>query len=76
MISACVLVRSESGKFDEVVEKLRQFKEAKGVFAVLGRFDVVVDVEAPNFEALGNIALRMGRMAGVIFTETLVEVKK
>jgi len=76
MISACVLIRSESGKFDEVVEKLRQFKEAKSVFAVLGRFDVVVDVEAPNFEALGNIALRMGRMAGVVFTETLVEVKK
>jgi uncharacterized protein with GYD domain len=75
MISACVLIRTERGKFEEVTERLKQFKEVKNAFAVLGRYDVVVDLEAPDFKALGSIVLRMGRIAGVVFTETLVEVQ-
>lgn len=76
MISACVLIRSERGKFDEVVKKITQFKETKRVFAVLGRFDVVVDLEAPDFQTLGNIIVKMGKMGGVVFTETLVELQR
>lgn len=75
MISACVLIRSRRGEFDKVVEGIKQFKEAKRIFPVLGRFDVVVDVEASDLVSLGNAVLRMGRMAGVVFTETLVEVQ-
>lgn len=74
MVSACVLVRAEKGRFDAVVKTLKQFKEAKRVFAVLGRYDVVVDLEAANFAAAGAAVLRMGQVAGVVFTETLVEV--
>jgi len=75
MISACVLIRTERGKFAEVTERLKQFKEVKNAFAVLGRYDVVVDLEAADFKALGSVVLRLGRIAGVIFTETLVEVQ-
>jgi len=42
---------------------------------VLGRYDVVVDLEASDLEALDATVLRMGKFAGVVFTETLVEVK-
>ncbi|MEM3507113.1 MAG: Lrp/AsnC ligand binding domain-containing protein [Candidatus Bathyarchaeia archaeon] len=76
MISACVLIRSERGKFDEVVKKISQFKETKRAFAVLGRFDVVVDLEAPDFQSLGNVIVKMGNMSGVVFTETLVELQR
>ncbi len=76
MISACVLVRSERGKFLDVVSKLKQFKEVKRIFPSLGRYDAVADLEAPDFETLGESILRMGRMAGVVFTETLVEIKR
>lgn len=75
MISACILIRSEHGKFQEVANKLKQFKEVKDVFAVHGRFDVVADVEASDFESLGTVVLRMNRMTGVVFSETAVEAK-
>ena len=75
MISACVLIRTEHGKFQEVTDRLKQLKEIKDVFAVHGRFDVVADVEAPDFESLGSAVLRLNRMAGVVFSETAVEVK-
>jgi uncharacterized protein with GYD domain len=75
MISACVLIRTEHGKFQEVANRLKQLKEIKGIFAVHGRFDVVADVEAPDFDSLGSAVLRLNRMAGVVFSETAVEVK-
>ena len=75
MISACVLIRTEHGKFELVTDRLNQIKEIKEVFPVHGRFDVVADVEADDFESLGSAILRMSRMAGVVFTETVLEIK-
>lgn len=75
MIRACMLIRSERGRFREVAERVRQFKEVKDAFTVLGRYDVVVDLEAEDYAALSSVAMRIGRLAGVVFTETLVEVK-
>jgi DNA-binding Lrp family transcriptional regulator len=75
MISACVLVRSEKGKFDDVVAALKQIKEVKRIFPVLGRFDAVIDLEVSDYKALGPAILKMAKMAGVVFTESLVEVQ-
>jgi uncharacterized protein with GYD domain len=75
MLSACVLIRTEHGKFQEVNTRLKQFKEIKQIFPVHGRFDVVADVEAPDYEALGAVILKLNRMAGVVFTETALEIK-
>jgi DNA-binding Lrp family transcriptional regulator len=76
MVSACVLVRSAKGKYDEVMRRIKLFKHVKLAFPVLGRYDIVVDLEAKSSKELGNIILRIGQLAGVIFTETLVEVVK
>jgi uncharacterized protein with GYD domain len=76
MVSACVLIRSGHGKSEEVVAKVRQFEGVRNAFAVLGRYDVVVDLEAPDQTALANTAFRMGNLAGVVFTETLVEIQR
>jgi len=75
MIRACMLIRSERGRFKEAAERVRQFKEVKDAFTVLGRYDVVADIEAPDFNTLSNVVLRIGRLAGIVFTETLVEIK-
>ncbi len=74
LLSACVLIRATHGKFDEVVKSIRQLKAVHRVFPTLGRYDAVVDLEASNFEELGDTALRIGCIAGVVFTETLVEI--
>jgi len=76
LILACVLIRTERGRYNEVVDRIKQFNEVKNAFAVLGRYDVVADVETGNYENLSEIILRMGRIAGIVFTETLIEVKK
>jgi DNA-binding Lrp family transcriptional regulator len=75
VISACVLIRTEHGKFEEVTSRLKQLREIKEIFPVHGRFDVVADVEAPDYESLGTVIMRFNRMAGVVFTETALEVK-
>jgi DNA-binding Lrp family transcriptional regulator len=74
MISACVLIRAERGKFEEVANKLKQIPEIVRAFPVLGRYDIVADVEAPNNKALAHAILKANRLGGVVFTETLPEV--
>lgn len=75
MVSACVLIRTEHGKFEDVVKSVSQIKGVKRVFPVLGRYDVVAEVEASDMKDLGVIILRMSRLSGVVFTETLVEIE-
>jgi uncharacterized protein with GYD domain len=70
-----MLVRTERGKFDQVTKNLRQIKEVKRVFAVLGRYDVVVEVEAANTKQVANAVLKANKQAGVVYTETLLEVE-
>ena len=76
MVSACVLIRTERGRFEDVVKEVSQLKGVKNIFPVLGRYDVVVDVEAKDMKELGSIILRMGRFSGVVFTETLIEIEQ
>ncbi len=75
MISACILVRAERGKFEEVTEKLKQIPEVRSAFSVLGRYDIVVDVQARNGKALAHAVLKANRLGGVVFTETLPQVE-
>jgi len=76
LVSACVLIRTERGRFEDVVKEVSQLKGVKNIFPVLGRYDVVVDVEAKDMKELGSIILRMGRFSGVVFTETLIEIEQ
>ena len=76
MLSACILIRTVHGMYEKVVEFLNQLEGVERVFPVLGRFDVVADVEASGFEELGSTIMKMGRINGVVFTETLVEIKR
>jgi len=75
MISACILIRAERGKFEEVTEKLKQIPEVRSAFSVLGRYDIVVDVQARNGKALAHAVLKANRLGGVVFTETLPQVE-
>ncbi len=75
MLSACVLIRSERGKFETVTARLKQLPQVRRAFAVLGRFDIVADVEARDSLELGRAILKINRLAGVVFTETLPQVE-
>lgn len=75
MISACILIRTERGRFQDVAKKLKQIKEVRRAFPVLGRFDIVAEVEATDNKRLGQAILKANRMAGIVFTETLPQVE-
>ena len=75
MISACMLIRAERGKYEDVAKNLKQIPELVRVFPVLGRFDIVAEVEAADSKKLSHVVLRANKMAGIVFTETLPEVE-
>ena len=75
-MNACVLIRTSHGKFDEVVRSLQNLKGVKRIFSTLGRFDAVADVEVANLEELDALVLRMENFAGIVFTETLPELRQ
>ncbi len=75
MTSACMLIRTERGKFDEVSKRLKQIPGVMRAFPVLGRYDIVVDVEAADNRQVGRALIKVNRLAGVVFTETLPEVE-
>ena len=75
MVSACVLIRSRSGKFEDAVNTIEKIAHIDRVFPVLGRYDIVADVKAPNFKELGSLILRLSKISGVVFTESLVEIQ-
>jgi DNA-binding Lrp family transcriptional regulator len=75
MTSACMLIRTEKGKYQEVVDRLKQISSVKAAFPVLGRYDIAADLESTNSKELGRSILKVNRLAGIIFTETMPEVE-
>ena len=76
MVSACILIRTRHGEFSKVVDRIKSINGVVRVFPVLGRYDVVVDFNATDMATLGKSVLKISRMAGVVFTETLIEIKR
>lgn len=76
MVSACILIRTRHGEFSKVVDSIKSINGVVRVFPVLGRYDVVVDFNVPDMAALGKSVLKISRMAGVVFTETLIEIER
>jgi DNA-binding Lrp family transcriptional regulator len=75
LVSACVLIRTEHGRFEDVVKSASQIKGVKKAFPVLGRYDIVAEVESSDMRELGATILRISKLSGVVFTETLVEIE-
>ncbi|MDA4131163.1 MAG: Lrp/AsnC ligand binding domain-containing protein [Thaumarchaeota archaeon] len=70
-----MLIRTEKGKYQDVVKKLGQIPSVKRAFPVLGRYDIVADIEAIEYKELGRSILKVNRIAGIVFTETMPEVE-
>ncbi|MEM2315278.1 MAG: Lrp/AsnC ligand binding domain-containing protein [Candidatus Nezhaarchaeales archaeon] len=68
-------MRTERGRSDDVVAKVKQLGGVKVAFSTLGRYDVVVDIEVEDFKTLGQLVQKISRLSGVVFTETLVELQ-
>lgn len=73
MVSACVLICCEAGKYPAVAKKVKDLEGVVRAFSAAGRWDVIAEIGAPDMKALTDIALKINTMLGIRATETLVE---
>lgn len=70
-----LLVETEVGRLDEVLERVRALPNVIEVQAVTGPFDLIVKVQAPHINAALDVVVhRIRRIPGIKSTETLVTV--
>jgi len=72
---AIVMINTEVGKEDEILETLYNLEEVKDVFLVYGIHDIVAIVEAETMDKLRNlITEKIRRLDGVKNTLTSIVV--
>lgn len=75
MSVALVLINTETGVEETVLEKLKKMKNVKEAFIVYGVYDIIVKVEAKDLEELRDIvSTRIRRVEGVRSTVTLIVI--
>ena len=72
IVKACALIRVRPGQHYSVAEKIASLEGVKSAFAVVGNADVVASIEVRNMRALAVLGTKIGDLAGVVTTETLV----
>ena len=72
LVKACVLIRVRPGQRYLVAERIASFEGVKFAFPTVGNADVVVSIEVSNMKALAALGTKIGDLAGVVITETLV----
>ena len=60
----------------DLAKKLRQIPEIKRAFPVLGRYDIVAEVDAADVKQICSAVTKTMRLGGIVFTETLPEVEE
>jgi len=58
MTIAYVLINSELGAEEAIMEKLNQIEQVKEVFGTIGTFDMMVKLETENFEKIREVVSR------------------
>lgn len=71
-LKACILIKTATGKFPAVAKVVPHLKGVKAAFSVMGRTDVVANVDVPDLRSLSDLALRIGKIPDVVATETLI----
>ena len=71
-MKACLLIRTEPGKHNEVAEAIAEMEGIKLAFPVLGRTDVVANVEVADLKALTDLMMELRTVEGIAASETLI----
>jgi uncharacterized protein with GYD domain len=71
-MKACVLIKTEPGTHITVAKIVAQIKGVKTAFPVLGRTDVVANVDADELTGVSELVFKIGDLNGVTETETLI----
>ncbi len=76
MALAYILINSELGKEDELIEKLRELHEVREAYATYGVYDIIVKVEAENQQVLKDaVFTKIRKMDEVRTTLTMIVIE-
>ncbi len=75
MVTAHLLVNCDSGSEGSVIDELKKFDSVREVSPVYGAFDLVVKIESPNLQEIGdNIVKDIRKIKNIITTLTLMNI--
>jgi DNA-binding Lrp family transcriptional regulator len=77
MVTAFILVKVGTGEqlnfVKSVKEEISKIKGVAKVYGIFGRYDLLVQVEAPSLDELSRMVIdKMRAIGGVISTESLI----
>ena len=76
MITAIVLIKSETDLINEVAEQIIGIEGVSEVYSIAGRFDLVAIVRVKDNEGLAEVVTsHMLKVKGIINSETLIAFK-
>ncbi len=74
MTDAYVMLNCELGAETEIIEKLKELEEVKDVFETIGTHDMMVKLQADNFEKIREIvSWNIQKLPKVRSTATLIK---
>jgi len=56
-IRAYVLINTQIGQTQKVVEELKKIPEVKKIDIIMGPYDIIVEIEVSTYEDISNILL-------------------
>ena len=74
MTDAYVMLNCELGAETEIIEKLKELEQVKDVFETIGTHDMLVKLQAENFEKIREIvSWNIQKLPKVRSTSTLIK---
>ena len=74
MTDAYVMLNCDLGKEDETMEQLRELEQVVDVFETIGTHDMLVKLQAENFEKVREVVSRnIQQLKNVRSTSTLIK---
>jgi len=71
-LQAYILITTEPAKLWEIAEAALKIEGVKMAHAVTGSFDVIIYVETPKLDTLGEILNKIRLLSGVLHTQTAI----
>ncbi len=56
-IRAYILINTQIGMTQKVVEELKKIEEIKKLDVIMGPYDIIVELEVPNYEDITKVLL-------------------
>ena len=76
-VSALIGLNIDSKYREQILEDMLKLDLVREVYEVTGRFDLVTKVKAHSLDELHEtVSTKMGRIAGVLHTETFIEMRR